>query len=362
MKSRKGIWPFLALCIISDLMNWVTYEKKFREKAYSEYRYLDAIIEMLLGYAKPIISNGFPIIFSLEHFSRLVGYKTTYIRRAIKSNRGRYFYKNYFIKKKSGDGYRNIMEPLPSLKEIQSWILRNILNNDKNISRYAKAYIKNRSIRDNAKYHLKQVLVVNYDIKDFFPSITTNHIYEYFFSLGYGALIADFLTKICTLDNSLPQGAPTSPMLSNIILYKTDKAFQRYANAHHIMYTRYADDLTFSGNINIDQLTNVVKEELSRLGLKINQNKFKVMRPHQAQLVTGIIVNEKLQAPRKKRKALRLQVYYIKKFGLNNHLKRIKEDRVEYLNHLIGIANGFLFLNPSDIEIKKYREFLISLK
>jgi RNA-directed DNA polymerase len=136
-------------------MKWENYSNKFRELALqNHFAYAD--IDSWLNYAKNLFDKKLPIIFDQEHFSHLVGYQYSFILRA--SNAPNKFYRKFTIPKKSG-GKRTISEPLPSLKEIQLWILEEILNRHQ-VSKFAKAYVKNRSIRQNARFHLKQKIVL----------------------------------------------------------------------------------------------------------------------------------------------------------------------------------------------------------
>ena len=152
----------------------------------------------------------------LTHFSSLVGYNTKYIRRSIISTK--YFYRYFEIEKKNGKK-RKIAYPLPSLKEIQKWILEEILYNVK-ISRHAKGYIPKRSLYEHLKYHKNEKTVLTLDIDNFFGSIDEDLVYNVFLNLGYSKNVSYFLSGLCCLDKCLPQGAPTSPYISNIILNK----------------------------------------------------------------------------------------------------------------------------------------------
>ena len=180
---------------------------------------------------------------------------------------------------------------MPSLKEIQRWILDNIIVNV-NRSVSAKAYIKNKSIKENARFHKRQNVVLSLDVEKFFDSITSDKIFNVFKQLGYVDDVTVMLTNLCCLDNKLPQGAPTSPVLSNIILEEFDNAIGSYTNKNKIRYTRYADDMTFSGDFNPGQVICFVKNRLFPLGLKLNHNKTRTRRIGQRQEGTGKRVNE----------------------------------------------------------------------
>ena len=147
-------------------MKWETYSSNFSEKAL-ESGYAKEEIEAFLSYAEPLFKKKIPVIYDQEHFSLLVGYKYEFLLKI--TNAPAKFYRYFTIPKKSG-GTRAISEPLPSLKEIQHWILKEILYKC-SVSGFAKAYVRNRSIRKNAEFHVKRKKVLIIDIKNFFPSM-----------------------------------------------------------------------------------------------------------------------------------------------------------------------------------------------
>jgi RNA-directed DNA polymerase len=338
-------------------MTFDQYKKAF-EKIASNLGYSEQNIRLCLNYAKPLFENNVPIIYNTSHFSSLVGYKKAYIKKAVFYTKS--FYRDYEIKKKSGKP-RIISEPLPSLKEIQIWILQNILQQLK-VSPYAKAYKRKVSIVDNLKFHLNQPKVFTLDLRDFFPSIKMNSVEQIFKSLGYSDLISNLLAKLCTKNNCLPQGAPTSPYISNLYFLPGDKEISDYCKQHSIRYTRYADDLTFSGVFDEKAVLDFVTGQVEKLGLIVHPEKVKLMTPNQRQTVTGIVVNQKPQVVFHKRNKIRQELFYIKKFGLINHMERKGIKKRSYLEHLLGKVNFIIQINPSDTEFKEYKEYLIKLK
>lgn len=338
-------------------MTFENYKSKFEQKA-SESGYSAENIKKCLEYAEILIENGFPVIYNTSHLSLLVGYKKNYLKRAVVYTP--YFYRDFEIKKSNGK-MRSISEPLPSLKEIQYWILENILQNFK-VSSFAKAYRKNITINENVKFHVNQPKVFTLDLKDFFPSIGTTSVEKIFLSVGYSKLISNLLAKLCTRNGYLPQGAPTSPYLSNIYFKKADNAIIKYCLEKEIRYTRYADDLSFSGQFNEIELLNFVETLIGSLGLSLNREKIELMKPHERQVVTGIVVNEKPQVIFYKRNKLRQEMYYIKKFGLKSHMEHEDIKYENYLEHILGKVNFVLQLNPTDTEFLGYKDHLIELK
>jgi len=279
-------------------------------------------------------------------------------------------YYSYKIPKRSG-GYRQIDAPSEHLKLIQRFILDNILYCFP-CSKYAKAYIKKNSIVDNARYHQKRKLVVKLDVKDFFNSIKAHHIYNFFRKCEYSEDLTVLLTNLCVYKGRLPQGAPTSGYLSNLILNDFDVSVGDYCKTHAIRYTRYADDLTFSGDFDIAALIYFVKNRLKVLGLEINTSKLKVMRSNNRQVTTGIVLNEKLQVPRTYRMKIRQEIYMISKYGLESHLKHIngkngkekeikKEDKEKYLRSLDGKIQFVLSIHKNDEKMKNYQKYIKAL-
>lgn len=338
---------------MEEKVNWENYRNNFCEKAERTGRNKE-YCDKWMRYAKRLYDQNLPIIYNQEHLCLLLGYKSEYVYAV--SNSANHFYRTYEIAKKNG-GTREISEPLPSLKEIQRWILDNILSQIV-ISVYAKAYVKDKSIKENARFHKRQEVVLSLDVERFFDSITSDKVYNLFLELGYKDDVVVMLTNLCCLNGCLPQGAPTSPTLSNIILRDFDNEIGQYITENRIRYTRYADDMTFSGDFKPGKVISLVKRELYSVGLKLNESKTRTRRHGQRQEVTGIVVNEKMQLPRSVRKKIRQEVYYIKKYGLESHMQKCNIHKANYLQHLQGRIQYGLFINPYDNELQEYLDYL----
>ena len=272
-------------------------------------------------------------------------------------------YKKYKIKKRNGK-YRTIYEPNLILKQIQKQILNNILNN-KSISKYAKAYHKGIQLKDNAIPHINKEMILKLDIKDFFENISFLNIYNSCFPIEYfPKSVGMILTYLCTYDNHLTQGSPTSAYISNLVMKEFDEELGNWCNLRNISYTRYSDDMTFSGAFNPSELITKVRKMLYKLGLELNNDKIHIVYKSSSQNVTGIVVNEKMQVNVKYRNKIRQEIYYIKKFGLSSHLKKcdINIDSKRYLNILYGRVLYVLQINENDKEFIKYRQFIENLK
>lgn len=338
-------------------MNFFNYEKIFRLKAVKS-GFSEEDIVSCLNYAKPLLDRKLPVIYNTANLAALVGYRTTYLKRAAKYTS--YFYRKFSIRKKNGKT-RELAEPLPSLKEIQDWILENILSSVK-VSKYAKAYIKNKSLIDNVRYHKGRKAILTLDILNFFGSIKLHHVENIFSDLGYSSNISNLLAKLCTCDDSLPQGASTSPCLSNIYLNHFDAIVSSYCSKNDIRYTRYADDLTFSGTKEDLNIIGFIQTELFSFGLVLNETKSKIMERSQRQIVTGIVVNEKIQVPKDVRNFIRNEVHFLTKFGLKEHLTKTKNHRANYIEHLLGKINFVLHINPEDKRMQQYKIKVMQVK
>ena len=279
------------------------------------------------------------------------------------SNHAEKHYKVFKIPKRNG-GYRTIYEPDYTLKSIQRNILNNVLN-ERITSSYAKAYKKGLSLVDNAIPHLNKKVILKLDIKDFFPSIDFLKVYKKAFPRNiYPEAVASLLTNLTTYNNFLPQGTPTSSYISNLVLRSFDIKVGNFCEDRNISYTRYCDDMTFSGDFDTNEVITFVKNALYKEGFILNKQKIKIIKPNKAQIVTGIVCNEKLSIPRPYKKAIRQSIYYINKYGLDNHLKHIKslDDKTTYLNKLYGQVSFVLQIEKNNPEFLNYKNTLIKLK
>ena len=246
-------------------------------------------------------------------------------------------YKVYKLKKINGK-YRTTYESNPLLKHIQKQILTNILNN-KSISKYAKAYHKGINLKDNALPHINKDVILKLDIKNFFQNISFTDIYNSCFAIDcFPKQVGILLTCLCTYGEYLTQGSPTSAYISNLVMKNFDERIGLLCKQNDISYTRYSDDMTFSGNFNPREVIIKARKMLYKLGLELNGDKTHVIYKCSNQKVTGIVVNEKLQVDAKYRNKIRQEIYFIQKFGLKSHLEKcnIDIDLLTYINILYG--------------------------
>lgn len=310
-------------------MNLIQLKDKMVNASYEE-EYINKVIE----YAENIQTLGYNVIFDIRHLSRLTGINASelYAYYMMKEK----LYKEFTIPKTTG-GYRYIVAPSENLKFIQRWILDHILKKVL-ISNYATGFVSKRSIVTNAKNHIGKECVVNLDIKDFFPSITYLQVYTVFKEMGYTEHLSMFFSGICTHNDVLPQGAPTSPYLSNVVCKRLDQRLSKLASHIGADYSRYADDITLSGTGKIARYISLMKKVIKDEGFEVNNKKVRVHYQHHRQMVTGLIVNEKLSVPRETKQYLRQQIYYSKKFGVTDNLAWQEVDKTNYKDHLYGLA------------------------
>ncbi|MGE6515639.1 reverse transcriptase domain-containing protein [Lysinibacillus sphaericus] len=284
-------------------------------------------------------------------------------------------YSSFKICKKQSDQYRNINKPSKNLGIIQKK-LNYILSLKYNSSHPAShGFEKERSIRTNAKCHLKRNLILNLDLKNYFSSINFARVRAMFMSyFKFNSEVATTLANICCdNDNVLPQGAATSPIVSNIISYKLDKQLDRLAKSNRCIYTRYADDITFSTskeqfNQNIatrqdndivigSKLENIIKSN----GFEINSKKTRIFDKSTAKYVTGVKINNKLNLDRTYIRKIRSILHTIEKnlddidkaveifnrkysfrdtFYKDYDMLNILRGKISYVGHIKGKQDG----------------------
>ena len=279
----------------------------------------------------------------------------------IMSNNIDKYYNKFAIKKRNGKN-RNILSPYTDLKKIQQNILNELLY-DKRPSSFAKAYIKNLSLVDNVIVHKGHKYILKLDISNFFENISYVDIFNIYKEYGFSFRLCGLLSHLTTYGDCLPQGAPTSPCLSNLVLRNFDYEIGRWCKERNINYTRYSDDMTFSMNNYDKKLIRFVRTNLYKYGLELNNKKICLIKNSSKQKITGIVVNDKIQVDSKYRKKIRQELYYINKYGIDEHLKRIdfKEDKKSYLKSLYGRINFVLSVDLNNKEFIDYRNILYSM-
>ncbi|MBU2494680.1 MAG: retron St85 family RNA-directed DNA polymerase [Bacteroidetes bacterium] len=267
------------------------------------------------------------------------------------------FYRRYPMLKKNGK-IRIVYQPNPTVKAIQCWILRHILDKV-NPSEYSTAFRKNKSTLDNVSPHKHNRFFFRTDIVDFFPTINRSRVFFLFKNIGYDTKQAILLARLCTCSNLLPQGAVTSPSISNLVVNKMDRRLAGYANKKNIVYTRYADDLTFSSN-NRSVLNNsirLIKRIIEEEEFIVNLEKTNFIGPSKSCKITGLIKNTSEPSfgiGKKKKNRMRCVMYYhiVKKITIDPNYSSD--------NSIIGWLS---FLNSVDKASFKYmNNYWLSLK
>jgi RNA-directed DNA polymerase len=265
-------------------------------------------------------------------------------------------YSRYSVPKKTG-GQRHISAPKPQLKAAQAWVQREILSKLP-VTPFAHGFVSQRSSVTNAQLHCGQCVVINLDLKDFFPSITFVRVRELIVAFGYSRAVATLIALLCTEpprvagsiagdvhkktlhvaigERALPQGAASSPALTNLLCRSLDRRLAGIANKLGFTYSRYADDLTFSGADRslAGRMIAAARRILSAEGFRENTDKTHVMGQGARQSVTGIVVNHATpRLARETRRQLRAMLHNAAKNGLDAaNLKR----HPQFANYLRG--------------------------
>jgi RNA-directed DNA polymerase len=364
--------------------NPTLFLKEGQSKGYNE-----EYLARLVAAGRSIQSLNVPVIFSLSHLANLSN--TRYIdlhsfvsRSTVHVN---FPYKNFPISKRTG-GKRWISIPAPPLMAVQRWVAQNILNNVQP-HKAAFAYVKDRIVKEHAVKHCAADWILKVDIKDFFSNISERQVYGVFKSLSYPKLLAFEMARICTRATprrmgkkwnnqwcdqkisgyncravgSLPQGAPTSPALSNLVCIEMDKQLDALAIEVGATYSRYSDDLCFSFSNSDRASVYKVKRRISKIlwgnGFQENSKKTRIIPPGARKIVIGLSVNgESPSVPKEVRDKIREHLYYSKKLGIPTHCKNKGFRSVIGLrNHLYGLIRYVYSINP-----QQAKKFLVQFK
>ncbi len=308
-------------------------------------------------------SNNLPLCNSHEAIAQAMGVSVKGLR-FLAFSRKKSHYIRFQIPKKTG-GNRKISAPTHLLKKTQKWILENILEKIQ-LHEAAHGFRLKHSIVTNAEHHVGKEVIINIDLKDFFPSISYRRVKGLFKSFGYSETASTIFGLICTepkikevevngkiefllswTQRYLPQGAPTSPAITNVLCRRLDRRLHSMAKQYGFDYTRYADDLTFSASgESLDNICNIFQNTrfiVEQEDFEINEQKTRVIRKFRQQEVTGIVVNEKLNISREKLKNFRAVLYQIEKDGLEGHNWGQSDDIISSIE---GFANFVSMVNP----------------
>ena len=275
----------------------------------------------------------------------------------ILSNHPEDHYRSLWIPKRRG-GYRRLDVPDPLLMQVQKNILHHILDGF-SVSEAASAYQKNVSAAQAAALHRGKKLVLKLDIRDFFGSITFPLVLGRGFPAAYFPQeVRTLLASLCCLHQHLPQGAPTSPALSNLVMKPFDAHMLAWCGERGISYTRYCDDMTFSGDFKPASVIGKTTGFLETMGMELNREKTVISSQAERQTVTGITVNQVCQLPRDTRRKLRQEVHRVLRYGTG---ETDPAQSVRCLERLLGRVSYLLQVRPDDAWFQERREELRKL-
>lgn len=264
-----------------------------------------------------------PFIFGISH--GLIGLMEKFPDR---------FYRCFTVEKSNG-GLREIKAPRRFLKTIQRWIHRQICLNTV-FDDCVVGFVEGKNIFDMGRAHVSGRNLMVVDIADFFPSISFSEVEEVFKTFGFPNRVAHQLSALCCLDERLPQGAPTSPALANLVFRPVDATLKELGREWGCVYTRYADDLAFSGTRVFSRGDrDHIGEVLSQFGFSINEGKSRIIGQGGRQVIAGLVVNQHalpLRSVRRRWRAI---------FHRASRYPREFDDRVHSLAGIIAFTNQF---------------------
>jgi RNA-directed DNA polymerase len=327
----------------------------------------------LLKYCQNLQNKNLPVIFTLRHLSKITHTDYLMLRKTIMRRRELANYRMFSIRKRSG-GWRYIHQVTKELFQVQQFINTKILQK---IQPHPAsfAFYTNRGIKACASKHCGARWLFQYDLKDFFYTINEKNIYDIFYKHGYRSLLAFELARICTTtclpkhllcyihqqcnylnlgsykfyaDNQqgvLPQGAPTSPMLSNLVAFNLDESLSKFANEHGLIYTRYADDITLSSykkSYTKNERFNIHKNIIQIIrqhDFLVNPKKTRIIGPGARKIVLGLLVDGEVpRIPKETYKRIERLLYASNKYGLLETARHEKFDTpYGFYNHLSGL-------------------------
>ncbi len=315
-----------------------------------------------------LAAHGLPRLQTAAEIAAAIGITVGELRFLAYSRKTsrRTHYIRFQIPKKAG-GTRLISAPMPRLKRAQRWLLDNVIAKVA-IDDAAHGFTADRSIVSNARPHVGAAMVVNIDLKDFFPTFTLRRVKGMFEGLGYGEEAATIFALLTTepeiaeveLDGEryfvarserrLPQGSPASPGITNIVCRRLDKRLRGMARSAGFVYTRYADDLTFSASTrdasaNVGKLLRRVRYAIAQEGFVPHPKKTRILRRGRRQEVTGVVVNQKPAVARDVMRKFRALLFQLDRDGPNGKRWGNREGAL-VLSSAVGFASYVAMVDP----------------
>jgi RNA-directed DNA polymerase len=354
------------------------YKEKGLELGHSE-----ELLERAIFQSTKVADSSFslPSILSLKHLAERTGVSHSELRRLVNRSNHEAYHK-FSIQKRSG-GRRFIHVPTPKLMHVQRWIHKYILA-DVPVHPASHAFKVGGSIKECAAKHCGAKWLIKLDMADFFESVSEIQVFRLFRELGYQPFVAFQLGRLCTAPTSwlsprkfyrqwqvwqgnvvipefdeqllgyLPQGAATSPSISNLVMRACDEKLSRLASAHELKYTRYSDDLSFStrsktfDRVSAKELVFDVYKIISEAGYRPQYRKTKIIPPGSRKIVLGLNVDgsrPRLQKEFKDR--IRQHLYYVEKFGVSEHACNRGFDSIwGFKSHLKGMIDYANMIEP----------------
>ena len=291
-----------------------------------------------------------PIIQSGPELAESLGLSWEELREQARTAGSRYHVYPLLMGRKK----RWIEAPDSKLKALQRRLLGRVLYRLKP-TRYAHGFIKGRSIVSNATEHCGREWVISLDIKDFFPSVGRDKVLTVLSELFDDEEECELIADLVTRRGRLPQGAPTSPHLANLAVRSLDRKLCELAKGFNWSYTRYADDMSFSGDVEWSDVLSGAKELVQAAGFELSDRKTTVRGQHQRQVVTGLVVNEKVSLPREKRRLLRAMLNKLDRRG------EVDEADVTSLATINGHLAFLAMVSPDDF-LQQRAEVALLLK
>lgn len=329
-----------------------------------------AVISAAISQAQLVEAKGLTAVLTLNHLAHQTGASYGFLRGIVERNTDPYT--DLSIKRRNGRRMREISIPDPILMEVQRWILHRILT-ILPTHQNSYAYTPGRSILHCARKHLGAKWIVKLDIRDFFPSISEARACSIFQTAGYQPLISLEMARICTryaghvsyinqeryrvspeyttikaykrpMLGFLPQGAPTSGSLANLVTNSLDIKLTDLASNLGLVYTRYADDLTFSSPNDFERgaavgLVRAARRILRSERFIMHEQKTSIIPPGARKLVLGLLVDgDRIRMSRKLRSRITNHIRGVEVFGLSQHMTHVRFSSIDgFVRHVSGL-------------------------
>jgi RNA-directed DNA polymerase len=327
----------------------------------------DEVLDVALEWARQVEKHDLASVLTLNHLAHRTEVPYFYLRDLVQRTKDPY--RVFAVAKRDGKSSRSISTPEATLMHVQRWILRYILNKVNNHPD-SYAYHRGRSIKDCAARHVGARWLVKADLHNFFHSIDERMVYYVFKRLGYSPLVSFELSRICTRASGqslryvpdswgryhvipryasgwlgfLPQGAPTSGALANLVAQKFDELLSGFAQKAGLVYTRYADDIVFSSAEDfsrskaLDVLGNI-ESAAARCGFSVHRRKSRICPPGARKIVLGLLVDlDRVRLRKEFRGQIVTHVRGVEKFGLNSHrMSRNFTSSLGFIQHVEGL-------------------------